>query len=91
MAPTPGTGTAPPAGRARSGTPPARVRRRRVLGAVAAAPAAVALGRLAAGALRAVPLARPPGAGSSATRCAQCGAAGHTMLDPSCPSAPGVV
>ncbi|HEX6422629.1 MAG TPA: hypothetical protein VFZ79_04075 [Acidimicrobiales bacterium] len=91
MTRSPSTGAAAPAGTARSGPRPGRIRRRRVLGAVAAAPAALALGRLTAGALRAVPLARPPAAGSSAGRCAQCGSRGHTMLDPACPSAPGLV
>lgn len=71
--------------------PPRGVRRRRVLGALAAAPALVAGSRLVAAGLRAVPAVRPPGSGSSAGRCAQCGATGHTMLDPSCPAAPGVM
>jgi hypothetical protein len=43
-----------------------------------------ALGRLG-------PLARPAGAGTSTSRCAQCGSRDHTMLSGDCPAAPGVV
>ena len=35
--------------------------------------------------------ARPAASGTSATRCAQCGSADHTMLDASCPMAPRVL
>ena len=38
----------------------------------------------------AVRAARPGGSGTSATRCAQCGASDHGMLDPRCPLAPKV-
>ena len=41
-----------------------------------------------AGAARA---ARPGATGTSATRCAQCGSADHTMLDAACPMAPRVL
>ena len=34
---------------------------------------------------------RPDAWGTSATRCAQCGATDHTMLDPRCPLAPRVL
>lgn len=34
---------------------------------------------------------RPGSSGTSATRCARCGAADHTMLDPRCPAARKVV
>jgi hypothetical protein len=40
-----------------------------------------------AGAVRS---ARPAATGTSATRCAQCGSADHTMLDPVCVLAPRV-
>ena len=35
--------------------------------------------------------ARPAASGTSATRCAQCGASDHAMLDPSCRLAPRVL
>lgn len=63
------------------------IHRRRLLGALAAVPlAGVAGSRLA----RVMPKAwsRPAAQGSSATRCAACGVAGHTMLDAACPAAP---
>ena len=34
---------------------------------------------------------RPPGSGTSATRCALCGSDGHSMLDPRCPAARKVI
>lgn len=34
---------------------------------------------------------RPETAGTSATRCAACGASDHTMLDPRCPAAKRVI
>jgi hypothetical protein len=34
---------------------------------------------------------RPPASGTTATRCALCGAGDHTMLDPRCPAAPRVI
>jgi hypothetical protein len=45
-------------------------------------------GDAVAGAVRG---ARPGPTGTSATRCAQCGSADHTMLDPVCPLAPKVL
>jgi hypothetical protein len=39
----------------------------------------------------AVRAARPTASGTSASRCAQCGAPDHTMLDPRCPLAPRVL
>ena len=65
-------------------------RRRRLLGTALATAAAAALARIATPAVVGR-LSRPPGAGTSAGRCAQCGSDGHTMLDPACPAAPGVV
>jgi hypothetical protein len=40
---------------------------------------------------RAAPGLRPTAIGTSATRCAACGAADHTMLDPRCPAARQVI
>jgi hypothetical protein len=37
---------------------------------------------------RAIAGARPAGGGTSATRCARCGADDHAMLDTTCPAAP---
>lgn len=37
------------------------------------------------------PALRPAAWGTSATRCAACGAADHTMLDPRCPAARRVI
>jgi hypothetical protein len=71
--------------------PPGALRRRRLLGALVAAPAVLATGRLAVAGLRAVPAVRPQARGSSAQRCAQCGSSQHTMLDPACPASPGVI
>ncbi len=69
--------------------------RRRLLAAAAAAPALLLAGRslraaggAVGGAIRAV---RPPADGTSATRCALCGAGDHAMLDPRCPAARRVV
>jgi hypothetical protein len=74
-----------------------RTSRRRLLVAAAAVPLALAATRLGdvlrvAGDVRraATDAVRPPESGSTATRCAACGAAGHGMLDPSCPAAPRV-
>jgi hypothetical protein len=71
------------------------VSRRRLLAAAAVIPVLVAArrglevaGDAIAGAVRSV---RPAPTGTSATRCAQCGAAGHTMLDAVCPLAPRVL
>jgi hypothetical protein len=40
---------------------------------------------------RSAPGLRPGAAGTSATRCAACGANDHTMLDPRCPAAKRVI
>jgi hypothetical protein len=68
--------------------------RRRLLAAAATIPALFVArrgvelaGEVIEGAARSV---RPVAAGTSATRCAQCGSAGHTMLDAACPLAPRV-
>lgn len=50
--------------------------------------AATALGRAIS---RSAPGLRPRAAGTSATRCAACGASDHTMLDPRCPAAKRVI
>lgn len=69
--------------------------RRRLLAATGAAAALViverASGTLTGVATRAVSAIRPTASGTSATRCAQCGASDHTMLDPRCPMAPRVL
>lgn len=69
--------------------------RRRLLTAAATLPVLVVAGRgveLAADAIAAaVKAARPAAAGTSATRCAQCGSPDHTMLDPMCALAPRVL
>jgi hypothetical protein len=69
--------------------------RRRLVTVMVSAPLLFAAGRglrlagdAAAGAIRAV---RPPAQGTSATRCALCGAADHSMLDPRCPAARRVI
>jgi hypothetical protein len=71
------------------------VSRRNLLLAVASLPALAIVHRgtdLVAGAITGAARAARPGAdGTSATRCAQCGAADHTMLDPRCPLAPKVL
>ena len=66
-------------------------RRRGVIAAIASAPAVLAVGHLVASGRAVIPFLRPPTAGSSTARCAQCGADDHTMLDASCPAAPAVV
>jgi hypothetical protein len=65
--------------------------RRRLLVAVAALPALLlverglrSVGNVIGGAIRAV---RPAADGTTATRCALCGASDHAMLDPRCPAA----
>lgn len=52
------------------------------------ASATTALGRAIS---RAAPGLRPPTSGTSATRCALCGADDHSMLDPRCPAAKRVI
>jgi len=71
------------------------VTRRRMLAAAATLPALFVArrgvelaGDAIAGAIRS---ARPAAAGTSATRCAQCGSPDHTMLDPVCALAPRVL
>ena len=70
------------------------VTRRRLLIAAATLPALLAARRgveLAGDAITgAVASMRPAPAGTSATRCAQCGAPDHTMLSTACPLAPRV-
>jgi hypothetical protein len=65
--------------------------RRRLLAGLVGAPlagvAAVTATRLGANA----GMLRPGAHGTSASRCAQCGARGHTMLDAACPASPEVV
>ena len=69
--------------------------RRRLLQAAGLVPIGFAVSALAASAGEAIRSAaaalRPPAAGTTATRCALCGATGHTMLDPRCPAAPKVI
>jgi hypothetical protein len=72
-----------------------RIARRHLLATAIAVPgllvarqAAALMGDAVSGAARG---ARPPGDGTSATRCAQCGSPDHTMLDPRCPLAPRVL
>ena len=69
--------------------------RRRLLLGAAAIPALIAADRalrsitgVVGSTVRAV---RPPSDGTSATRCARCGARDHGMLDPRCPSAKRVI
>ena len=71
------------------------VSRRGLLILAGAIPAAAlsgrAIGIVADAVGKAAQAARPGGNGTSATRCAQCGASEHTMLDPRCPLAPRVL
>jgi hypothetical protein len=70
---------------------PSMVARRRLfLPLVAAAVTTLFAGVAAAARSIALP-GRPSASGTSATRCAQCGATDHTMLDPRCPAAPRVL
>jgi hypothetical protein len=69
--------------------------RRRLLLGAAAIPALAAAERathsiagVIASTVRAI---RPPADGTSATRCARCGAPDHAMLDPRCPIAKRVI
>ena len=68
-----------------------RLTRRQILAVTVSTPILVVAGRgirlagdAVGGAIRA---ARPPADGTSATRCARCGAPDHGMLDPRCPAA----
>jgi hypothetical protein len=63
--------------------------RRRLLIPLAAATVTYAVAA-AIPAARAAAARRPAPSGTSATRCAQCGANDHTMLDRRCPAAPRV-
>ncbi len=69
--------------------------RREILRIGAFAPVGFVAARAAAAASGAVTRAasslRPQAAGTSATRCAACGASDHTMLDPRCPAAKRVI
>lgn len=69
--------------------------RRRLLQAAGLVPigfAVSALASTAGDAIRSAAAAlRPPSAGTTATRCARCGARDHTMLDPRCPAAPKLI
>jgi hypothetical protein len=69
--------------------------RRRLIAVAAAVPAFLLVerglrwvGDVVDGAIRAV---RPAADGTSATRCALCGASDHAMLDPRCPAARRVI
>ena len=73
----------------------AHLTRRRLLLGAAAIPALAAANHAArsvAGVVgNTVRAVRPPADGTSATRCARCGARDHAMLDPRCPSAKRVI
>jgi hypothetical protein len=68
-------------------------RRLLVIGLVGLGALAVprAVGVVEQGVNGAIRAARPAPSGTSATRCAQCGATDHTMLDRRCPLAPRVL
>ncbi len=67
------------------------VTRRHLLTAALAVPGLAGLG-WAAGRLQSKGSSlRPSGRGTSTGACARCGRSGHTMLDPTCPSDPGVL
>lgn len=72
-----------------------RLTRRALVRLAIAAPVGMVLTRVADDAVtaagRVATALRPPTAGTSATRCALCGAADHTMLDPRCPAARRVI
>jgi hypothetical protein len=72
-----------------------RLSRRRLLVATAVIPVALTAQRgvrvVADGVRGAAAALRPPAQGTSATRCAMCGSADHTMLDPRCPAARPVI
>lgn len=67
------------------------VNRRELLLAAVMLPAGALVGsvatRAAEGLRAAAAQLRPPAQGTSASRCAACGAPDHTMLDPRCPAA----
>lgn len=62
-----------------------------MIGGIVATPAVLAAGRVTTAGVHAASFMRPHASGASSERCAQCGGTGHTMLDPACPAAPGVV
>lgn len=68
--------------------------RRHVLRAAILAPLGLAVASVAAAGARVLvataPTLRPEPSGTSATRCAACGAADHAMLDRVCPATPRV-
>jgi hypothetical protein len=68
-----------------------RISRRHLLEAAGVVPIGLILTVLGARASQvlvdAAPSLRPTGGGTSATRCALCGASDHAMLDPRCPAA----
>ena len=80
--------TTPPTGRPDA---PRSVRRRTILTAIATAPVVAVATRAVGSMVAAAPFMRPLGRGTSSTRCAQCGADDHTMLDPACPAARKVI
>lgn len=61
--------------------------RRRMLGVLATVPLVGVLAHRLSGMLPRA-WSRPAADGTSATRCAACGASGHAMLDPLCPARP---
>ncbi len=69
--------------------------RRRLLWAAGLIPLGLAASAIASGAgdmIRSTARTlRPRAAGTSATRCALCGAVGHAMLDPRCPAARRII
>lgn len=65
--------------------------RRRLLVPLAALTATSAFSGTLAARRRVMLPSRPLASGTSATRCAQCGAHDHTMLDRRCPAAPRVI
>ena len=69
-------------------------RRRLLVASVGAAVVVPAVGlaqRLLSGLPLVAPHVRPGPDGTTGTRCAQCGADDHAMLDARCPSAPRVI
>jgi len=65
--------------------------RRRLLVPLAALTVTSAFSGTVAARRRVMLPGRPATAGTSATRCAQCGAPDHTMLERRCPAAPRVL
>ncbi len=64
--------------------------RRRLLALAGVAPLALVVGPVAGWLRAATGILRPPSAGTTASRCATCGATDHLMLDPTCPASPRV-